>query len=497
MMCSAALIRTTLILGLLHSVLGFIYTSQGEKSDYEHDAGGTKKKLHLAILTDISSDMYSTTGYENLAAAKLAIEDINADKTFLDDYTLTYTFRDDGCQRRVGLQALSNVYSTEDRVDAVIGISCSVVCELAGYLCDKDQWNIPVISHSCSSGDLSDLETFPTFARLSLSVLKYVPAIISTCKEFGWDRVGIMVRNIDWYVNVAVKMQNNLENNPVYKIDQVFMEKFYNQGKSDKDTVMYLEEQLQRIKEKIRVIVIVGYADDISLVLKHASKIGMGNGHFAFMTQEFIQADLDKEDRELMSSIQGVLDFEPLLIKTDPGYQSFSHRVREVVKENEYPKTGKDANLVAAQMYDAVYLYAKSVEKAIAEGVSLEDGSTLVKLMSGISWTGKSGAIDIDEVGDRQGNIQVMNIQEGEFIQVGTWWMNTQAITFNKDADNESYIIWPGEPTSPPVACGRQWELCQTFSDAMARITLLTLVCVALLSGVLVRLYLYNRLNRT
>ena len=30
------------------------------------------------------------------------------------------------------------------------------------------------------------------------------------------------------------------------------MEKFYNQGKSDKDTVMYLEEQLQRIKEKIR-----------------------------------------------------------------------------------------------------------------------------------------------------------------------------------------------------------------------------------------------------
>lgn len=43
-----------------------------------------------------------------------------------------------------------------------------------------------------------------------------------------------------------------------------------------------------------------------------------------------------------LSSIQGVLDFEPLLIKTDPGYQSFSHRVREVVKENEYPKTGKD-----------------------------------------------------------------------------------------------------------------------------------------------------------
>ena len=45
----------------LTSSPGFIYTSQGEKSDYEHDAGGTKKKLHLAILTDISSDMYSVS----------------------------------------------------------------------------------------------------------------------------------------------------------------------------------------------------------------------------------------------------------------------------------------------------------------------------------------------------------------------------------------------------------------------------------------------------
>ena len=37
-----------------------------------------------------------------------------------------------------------------------------------------------------------------------------------------------------------------------------------------------------------------------------------------------------------------MLDFEPLLNKSDLGYRSFSERVREVVVEKGYPKTGKD-----------------------------------------------------------------------------------------------------------------------------------------------------------
>ena len=44
------------------------------------------------------------------------------------------------------------------------------------------------------------------------------------------------------------------------------------------------------------MIIIVGYARDIIFVLKTAMKQGMNNGHFAFITQEFIQADLNKED---------------------------------------------------------------------------------------------------------------------------------------------------------------------------------------------------------
>ena len=47
------------------------------------------------------------------------------------------------------------------------------------------------------------------------------------------------------------------------------------------------------------------------------------------------------------------------------------------------------ANLVAAQMYDAVFLYAKAVEEAVNQGMSIEDGAGLVKLMSSMKWIGE------------------------------------------------------------------------------------------------------------
>jgi len=55
-----------------------------------------------------------TTGYENLAAARLAIEDINADKTFLPGYHFDMLFKDDGCDMEIGLKALTNAYDNDE-----------------------------------------------------------------------------------------------------------------------------------------------------------------------------------------------------------------------------------------------------------------------------------------------------------------------------------------------------------------------------------------------
>jgi len=481
---------------------GYRLKETEERVNSESGVTTPNHTIYLAVLTDISSSLYATTGYENLAAARLAIEDINADKTFLPGYHFDMLFKDDGCDMEIGLKALTNAYDNDEnkKIHAVIGISCSVVCELAGYLCSSDQWNIPVVSHSCSSDDLSKTDKYPTFARLSLSVFKYTKSIIAICNRFNWIKVGLMVNNIDWYVKTAGKMKELMgtkENNGMLDIE-VMLEKFYFDENSDdetSDTYQLLVEQLNRMKTKVRVIIIVGYARDIIFVLKTAMKQGMNNGHFAFITQEFIQADLNKEDKDLIQSIEGVIDLEPLLDKSDKNYISFSERVRKVVDQKQYPKTGKDvANLVAAQMYDAVMLYAKALKTAVDNNHEIEDGERLVASMAKYAWTGMSGEIKIDTTGDRLGNVQVMNIRNGEFNQVGTWWMGkqmNQSLTLSVED-----IIWPGAPEEAPAACGRQYELCETYSDAIAKITLMALVCAAFLFGLSIRLYLYNRTNK-
>ena len=51
------------------------------------------------------------------------------------------------------------------------------------------------------------------------------------------------------------------------------------------------------------------------------------------------------------------------------------------------------ANLVAAQMYDAVWLYAKALKDAVENNYGIEDGERLVESMTGNEWNGKSSPI--------------------------------------------------------------------------------------------------------
>ena len=48
------------------------------------------------------------------------------------------------------------------------------------------------------------------------------------------------------------------------------------------------------------------------------------------------------------------------------------------------------ANLVAAQMYDAVMLYAKALKTAVDNNHEIEDGERLVASMAQYAWTGKN-----------------------------------------------------------------------------------------------------------
>ena len=66
--------------------------------------------------------------------------------------------------------------------------------------------------------------------------------------------------------------------------------------------------------------------------------------------------------------------------------KSTKNSLPRYIVNNDIPQ----ANLIAAQMYDAVWLYAKSLKRAVDQNYGIEDGEWLVESMTGSKWNGKT-----------------------------------------------------------------------------------------------------------
>ena len=86
---------------------------------------------------------------------------------------------------KLGFKAAVEAWSESADLDGLVGPSCSVVCQPVGLLAAS--WNIPMVSFFCTSGPLSDKETYPTFTRTSPSMVALLPgAYAATIDAFGW-----------------------------------------------------------------------------------------------------------------------------------------------------------------------------------------------------------------------------------------------------------------------------------------------------------------------
>ena len=67
------------------------------------------------------------------------------------------------CLCRIGFKSAVEAWSASSDLDGIIGATCSVVCQPVGLL--AAEWNLPMVSYSCTSDSLSDKEVYPTFTR--------------------------------------------------------------------------------------------------------------------------------------------------------------------------------------------------------------------------------------------------------------------------------------------------------------------------------------------
>ena len=216
--------------------------------------------------------------------------------------------------------------------------------------------------------------------------------------------------------------------------------------------------ELERLVESsVRVAIVMAYGADVLSIALLATKRGLTTG-WAWLGLDTVRGAEDFSEppyaAEAVLALQGWVFFEPqtgLSVPTD-----FSSRVR-VASRTAFPAdfngTQPDVTPFAANMYDAVMLYA-TVAWDYPEQV--RNGTRIVSAMMNASVDGISGRVQLDARGDMIESIQMVNYaeQNGTNLQrVGVYdgvqrHFSRLAVT----------LYWPGGGTQIPMDVVRSDE---------------------------------------
>ena len=136
---------------------------------------------------------YSGSYYAS--AMYLALDDINNNPNILPDHQLTLVWANSKCSFTESVKAQYKMIR-EQKVDAFIGAGCDdciITARNAGA------FNIPIVSHMCYEPELSNKSRYPTFARTEPVGRQLTPAIAELLHYFKWHKFALVVENSTVY----------------------------------------------------------------------------------------------------------------------------------------------------------------------------------------------------------------------------------------------------------------------------------------------------------
>ena len=295
------------------------------------------------------------------------------------------------------------------------------------------------------------------FVRTTSSYGSWAPAIVSFAEWAGWQRMAAFSSTENLYL-LAAQALNRYTSNRSMSVELVIE---FTPIKVGMDTEAWRRSrsaELERLVESsVRVAIVMAYGADVLSIALLATKRGLTTG-WAWLGLDTVRGAEDFSEppnaAEAVLALQGWVFFEPqtgLSVPTD-----FSSRVR-VASRTAFPAdfngTQPDVTPFAANMYDAVMLYA-TVAWDYPEQV--RNGTRIVSAMMNASVDGISGRVQLDARGDMIESIQMVNYAE----QNGT---NLQRVGVY-DAVQRHFsrlavtLYWPGGVTQIPMDVVRSDE---------------------------------------
>ena len=107
------------------------------------------------------------------------------------------------------MKAVLDMWASLGELDAIIGDTCSVVCQPLGLL--SAAWNIPQVSNDCTSDALSDTKTYPTFTRVVAGYMNYIHVQSKILKIFNFTGVALVTETAELFKLMADYGKNYFE----------------------------------------------------------------------------------------------------------------------------------------------------------------------------------------------------------------------------------------------------------------------------------------------
>ncbi|KAJ7325205.1 hypothetical protein JRQ81_018225 [Phrynocephalus forsythii] len=322
------------------------------------------------------------------SAFQLAIDNVNADPSYLQNYSLEFVYADCGCNAKKSLHSFIQQFQKE-HISALFGPVCSEATEVTGLL--ASQWNIPMFGFVGHTAKLDDSLLYDTYVNLVSPLQMIGEVLFKTLQYFGWRYVALFGSSSDVFTWAEMEeLWNSVESQLKTSI-LVTAKVRYN----TKDPSLH-QEKLNYVSSVARIIVLICSSLDARSILLEAKELGMTNGLYVFFVLQqfednFLQDTWINENSSILEVYQPVF---LIALRSYREYKTHSDFVKEVYNKlkEQHPSysflsSQKEVSSYAAYLYDAVLLYASTIKEMLEQKKDFHDGRTLINTLKGYNKT--------------------------------------------------------------------------------------------------------------
>ena len=275
---------------------------------------------------------------------------------------------------------------------------------------------------------------------------KWIPAALGLMKWAAWKKCAIISSSSGDFAFTAGIFSQELRQVPIEVVEWISP----SPGKVTTET-------LERLRSAhVRVVVVLMPCADLQAVAVLAGRLGMTHGWGwielgdAILACESSGAGAHSQT-EAMAALQGWLYLEPIAYSTPSSVQ-----VLEAVQpggastiQSAFGPGQVEARL-AANLYDAVYLFARAADALLRQGTALNYRGALLKELKNTTFVGLSGRVTLDPQGDRVEQLGIMNyLGLSNATMIGIW---SDLAGFSRLPVQA--LVWPGGAAEIPSAEG-------------------------------------------